>query len=138
MTGGALSRAVEKVPGLPMIFVVHLKDQYANALVDASVAQMFNVGCEKCRWGSRCTNPNALTRRSCLALGRCVGGTVPDGVQNQRAHCENLGTCVTFWSSDEGRNIVNREDCEALGKCRKSSGMSRSLCAADLAGTSAF
>lgn len=116
MTGAALARAVVKIPGQPMTAVVRLKDQYANALVDANEAQLFKVGCERCRWGSQCSDSSALTRDECLQLGQCVGGTVPYDEQNKQSYCERLGVC-SIPVSDDGSDVVSEEECTALGRC---------------------
>ncbi len=105
-----MARVAVNIPGQAMTAVVHLKDQYSNPLVDPSEAQMFKVGCERCRWGSRCSDSSALTRDECLGLGRCVGGTVPSEVPDKQAYCESSGICSTATAFD-GSDIVSEVQC---------------------------
>ena len=115
-SGGALSRVPLKMPGQPMTALVHLKDQYSNALVNANEAQMFKMGCERCRWGSRCSDSSALTQDECVSLGRCVGGTVPVEEEDKPGYCESLGSC-SIPTSGDGSTIVSEDDCVSLGEC---------------------
>jgi hypothetical protein len=99
LPGGALSRAPVIIPGQLMTALVNLVDIYANPLVDANEAQMFKVGCENCRWPSRCSESSALTKDACIKLGVCEGQNLPTGACDHSADAVSIlsvfaTTCV--------------------------------------------